>query len=392
MKPDRYRQIEGLFEQVLEQPPDARAAFLASACGGDPSLHAELVSLLSDHGRSGSFLEKPIVGDLSPVLARLHAAALAGTTSQATDAEALTPVQIGPYRIAERLGQGGMGTVYRGIHVESDQSVAIKAVRLPSAVMLHSIRREIRALAQIRHPGIVRILDEGIDEGLPWYAMELLQGTTLRHFAADLRERGSGPEAVPPTRRMQPSPDFEMAPRWWTESLEVVPRPEEPSIFGDTAPAPASRVPQPDVDRSRPPLLSGRPPAAGGCLDQVLTLVRRICGPLAFLHGEGVVHRDLKPDNIFVRLDGTPVLVDFGLTTQFSGHVSRESFELAGTFEGTAAYMAPEQIRGEFVDARADLYALGCILYELVTGQKPFTGRNLEAVLWLDLEAAPLRP
>ncbi|WP_170229363.1 serine/threonine-protein kinase PknK [Polyangium fumosum] len=108
-------------------------------------------------------------------------------------------------------------------------------------------------------------------------------------------------------------------------------------------------------------------------LVHLLTLVRRLCAPLAYLHGEGLVHRDLKPGNVFLQDDDRPVLVDLGIATRFGGAAGREELDI-GTWAGTFAYMAPEQLRGELVDARADLYALGCILHECVTGKPPFVG------------------
>src|SRR5205085_1053735 len=127
-------------------------------------------------------------------------------------------------------------------------------------------------------------------------------------------------------------------------------------------------------------------------LAAILTLVQELCAPLAYLHGEGLVHRDLKPDNVLVRPNGQPVLMDFGLVTQFTGEVQRERLQVEGEISGTLAYMAPEQIRGEPVDARADLYSLGCILYELLVGHPPFLARSERELLREHLESVPLAP
>jgi eukaryotic-like serine/threonine-protein kinase len=287
------------------------------------------------------------------------------------------PKQLGAYLVAECLGQGGMGVVYRAQHRLSGQWVAVKTVRVPHEGLLQSIRREIHALGRLAHPGIVRILDEGIENGMPWYAMELLEGVTLRYFS-----------------RLQPTQHG----GWWTRSLSsesarpapdngsCQPQPSAASTVAEGLKAPRNR-------RDATPTLASRPASqlSAQSLRAILTRICRLCTPLAFLHGEGIVHRDLKPENVLIRPDGTPVLVDFGLLSQFAGELSREALELTTT-AGTAAYMAPEQARGELVDARADLYALGCILYELLVGRPPFVGKLPAQILQQHLLRCPQPP
>ncbi|MFC1853003.1 tetratricopeptide repeat protein [candidate division CSSED10-310 bacterium] len=124
----------------------------------------------------------------------------------------------------------------------------------------------------------------------------------------------------------------------------------------------------------------------------ILNIFHGLCFSLAYLHGEGIVHRDLKPENVLVNENGMPVIVDFGLYHQYGGSMSRETLEVEGWARGTAAYMAPEQIRGELVDARADIYALGCMLYEFLTRRQVFTGKSIRAVLRQHLEVDPTPP
>ncbi|HEX5098739.1 MAG TPA: protein kinase [Polyangiaceae bacterium] len=239
------------------------------------------------------------------------------------------PTRIGPYDIVGLLGEGGVGVVYRARHQTTGQSVALKTVRVRATAHLSSVRREILALHRLKHPGIVRFCDGGVFEGRPWYAMELLDGCTL------LQTIG-GSQA-----------DY------------------------STIPSLAYASPPRSERRSSPPPRLQRP-AAGGHLEELLTLFRLLCAPLAYLHGEGIVHRDIKPSNVFIRPDGTPVLMDFGLVGRWRGALGREILEDTQTFGGTLVYMAPEQIRGELGDARSDLYALGCTLYEALTGMVPF--------------------
>ncbi|MBI2390751.1 MAG: AAA family ATPase [Deltaproteobacteria bacterium] len=232
------------------------------------------------------------------------------------------PSEVGPFVVSRELARGGMSVVYVAHPRGGGPEVALKTVRVPDEVYLASMRREIHALSRLRHPGVVRIVAEGLNEGVPWYAMEYLEGETL----ADLRAKlWSGPSRA----------------------------------------------------------------AAGGQLDRVLAIVRRLCAPLAFLHGEGVVHCDLKPQNVILRAGDHPVLVDFGLAWRAAGLVGREVAAAATKLVGTPAYMAPEQIRLEPIDPRTDLYALGCVLYELITGRPPFEGHD---VLVRHLTSEPLPP
>jgi len=257
---------------------------------------------------------------------------------------------IGSYRIVDQLGQGGMGVVYRARHVSSEQMVALKTVRVPAPRWLASIRREVQALTRIRHPGIVRILDHGVQDGRPWYAMDLLEGETLRQYCARVWS---------PYRRSSSSPPSPTERASVTEGLEA------------DAPE-ASFAQRPRVYDSS---LVGPPPAAAGELRPTLLVFHRLFSTLAFLHGEGLVNCDLKPENVLI-VKGEPILIDFGLTAHDS-RAGRELLDSQRGLIGTVPYMSPEQIRGEFVDARSDLYSAGCMLYELLTGEPPFSGAGV---------------
>ncbi|MBI2566001.1 MAG: protein kinase [Candidatus Schekmanbacteria bacterium] len=229
---------------------------------------------------------------------------------------------LGPFVAVAAIGQGGMGVVYAAVDRRTGERVALKTVRCAGRGAAGAMRREIRALAELQHPGIVHIRGHGFDGGQPWYAMDLVEGKSL-------------------------------------------------STLGRSAVTSA-----------------GRPLAAGWPRD-LLTVIRRLCLPLAYLHGNGFVHCDLKPGNVIVRSDLVPVLVDFGVIATFAGKANRERLLADASSGGTLTYMAPEQIRGGLLDARADLYSLGCMIYELVAGQPPFVAASAQDVVLAHLSAAP---
>ncbi len=231
------------------------------------------------------------------------------------------------YRILELLGYGGMGIVYRALHLASGEHVALKTIHVNTQGALASLRREIHALSRVVHPGVVRILDQGIADGRPWYSMELIEGQTLDEHLRALHGDGG--------RRRTPT--------------------------------------------SMPSLV------------KTFGILSALCGTLAFLHGQGFVHCDLTPRNVVVKPDGTPVLVDFGLALQ-SERLGRDLLDALALGGGTLPYMAPEQIRGGMLDPRADLYALGCILYQAVTGAPPFQSRSTLKLVMQHFDEAPVAP
>lgn len=256
-----------------------------------------------------------------------------------------------------------MGVVYRARRVDSDQVVALKTVKVLSGWLLESIRREIHALTLIEHPGVVRILEHGVHEERPWYTMDLLEGETLRAYLQRIWS---------PFRQSSPPPVT-------TEQLSVT----EPVTATRTAALLGDATWSRQVARWQQPR---SPLPAAGELQTVLRIMRDLCATLGFLHGEGVINRDLKPENVLI-VRGDPILIDFGLTTL---NLPRETLDFAGIPAGTVPYMSPEQLRGELVDARGDLYSFGCILYEALSGAPPFAG-TASAVRAQHLAHAPAR-
>jgi eukaryotic-like serine/threonine-protein kinase len=253
------------------------------------------------------------------------------------------PTHIGPYRVLHELGRGGMGVVYRAAR-EDGPELALKMPSKDLSQVFGALRREIHALGRLRHPGVVRILDEGVEQGVPWYAMELLHGQSLDH-ALDLDAAASEKTA---------------------EALDI-----RDGAYGRAVPQRAN---------------------VRADLPRALTLMYRLARVLAYVHSRGIVHRDLKPGNVFVRSGDRPVLVDFGLVAHFQALTGREVLEVTGRPTGTALYVAPEQARGELVDARADLYSFGIMLYEIIAGRPPFDGNSVSDIFRKHIHDQPVRP
>lgn len=280
------------------------------------------------------------------------------------------PSTIGVFRILSELGRGGAGVVYRAEHLQTGEAIALKTVTVHKEALLGSIRREIRLLARLHHPSIVRICGEGIADGVPWYAMELVEGVDLLTDWISLAQRVA-PHS--PWALANPAPKEDLG----FEGL----------IGGDVLWSADEEI-APVMEEAPPE----RPTLTPALLEGLVSRIIPLCDALAYLHGEGLVHCDLKPQNVLIRTDGRPVLMDFGIAARFGGDVSREVLDTEWGVAGTVGYMPPEQIRHELLDARADLYALGCLLYQLLTGELPFQAADLKEMLEEQLSGMPPAP
>ena len=331
MKRERWLRAKELLAELSDVPADERTAWIAKACGGDAGLQAELERLAALEAEADGYFDE------------------LGTTLAGIDPTA--PEQVGVYRIAGEIGHGGMGTVYLGERNDGqfDQSVAIKVVRgSVSDSMLARFRDERRFLARLNHPGIAYLLDGGsLADGRPYFIMEYVQGEQITDHA-DHRH------------------------------LDV---------------------------RAR------------------LGLFREVCAAVAHAHRNLIIHRDLKPGNVMVQEDdqGQPSvkLLDFGIARIVekdlvdalddpgehtagdpaahalpAGAMTARARTKHGERLLTPRYAAPEQIRGEQATTSSDVYALGLLLHELLTGTHPFatdvsTAQEMQQAI---LEGAPARP
>ena len=237
------------------------------------------------------------------------------------------------YEILERIGRGGMGVVYRARQRSLNRLVAVKMIRvgdLASPAALGRFRREAEAAAKLDHANIVPIYEVGEQEANPFLVMRLVEGVSLAHRAHDFALVGL----------------FDSNPR---------------ACVAQTSP--------PQVKIAR--------------------LMATVARAVHYAHERGVLHRDLKPSNILLDQDGSPHLTDFGIAKLMD-----EETALTQTAEllGTPSYMAPEQAAGKPISRSADIYSLGAILYELLTGRPPFEGRRPVEILRRVMEQEPTHP
>ncbi len=311
-KAERWRRIEALFHEALERAEGERSAFLEGACDGDAGLRLEVESLLAAESAEDR-IERAVAGGI--VLAAEE------------DAEASTeaiPQRIGPYRLLEEIGRGGLGTVYLAERDEPFRmQAALKLVRrgLDTEEIMARLRQERQILARLDHPNIARLLDGGsTEDGRPYFVMERVQGEPIDLWCA---------------RR-------------------------------------------------------------GTALLERIDLFVTACGAVQYAHQSLVVHRDLKPSNLLVTEDGVPKLLDFGIAKlldpedlALAALATRAEMRLL-----TPAYASPEQIQGLPLTTATDVYSLGVLLYQLLTGCHPYplTGRTAAALEREILASEPLPP
>ncbi len=345
----------------------------------------------------------------------------------------MPPRVIGPYRVLETLGAGGAGTVYRAIDRRTGESAALKLLSTGPALDPRAARRlarEFETLHDLAHPNVVRVFDTGVFHGYPYLAMELVEGLTLRQYLSlssdDLarggnrssgshsvdgffplaggRVEGGAEEVFDPWSDLDDDSVTDVGPRAFDLSRYATEMPSEELDDYEDGPesvrALADRADEPDTHTGvglvavepdvawELPLLGksaakaqpqripdaelvalNRPQRVGRLTDAVLQL----CQALAYIHAHGLIHRDLKPTNVMVDEDHIVRLMDFGLAKYLADDTGVTA---NGRLVGTFRYMAPEQILGEAIDARADLYSLGVILYELLAGRPPFDART----------------
>ncbi len=326
ISPERWQRLASILDDALDLPPEARAAFLDTACGGDPALRTEIEALIAADEAAGGFLDDS-AADFAATLLEDIERVTAGP-------DPAFGQSVGPYRLVGALGQGGMGMVYLAERADGqfEQQVALKLIRpgMDRREILRRFLQERQILARLQHPGIARLLDGGMtEEGQPYFAMEYVEGEPVTAYC--------------------------------------------------------------DAHRCD--------------LDARLHLFLDIAEAVAFAHRNLVVHRDLKPSNILVTEDDTGragegvsrvKLLDFGIAKLLHKDDAEETLieTQMGLRVMTPEYAAPEQARGDPVTTSTDIYALGVVLYELLTGHRPyaFERRSAGEMERVICETEPPRP
>ncbi len=303
MTPTAWRRVKAIFDEAADKSPAERLAFIIEASGGDATLIEEVESLLRSHDSAGDFIEAQAGGALR------------------------TGASIGPYRIVQVIGEGGMGVVYQAVRVDDlyRKLVALKVVRLGvcSPLALRRFQTERHILAHLDHPNIAKLLDGGTtSEGQPYFVMDFIAGTPIDEYCE--REKLS--------------------------------------------------------------------------LRKRLELFLTVCSAVQYAHQNFIVHRDIKPSNIMVTEDGAIRLLDFGIAKLLDPDASGEGGSDRDTTSGfqmmTPEFASPEQLSGLRVTAASDTWALGVLLYAMLTGTRPFEfpSRSVHDVYEVIRRGEPRRP
>jgi serine/threonine protein kinase/Tfp pilus assembly protein PilF len=286
--------------------------------------------------------------------------------------------RIGDFEIVRELGRGGMGVVYEARQRSLNRQVALKVLSTGLGLTTKAVmrfKREAEAAAKLHHTNIVPIYSTGDENGVPYYAMELVDGPSLDQVIRQLHN-GS---ASAPNGSLDSTDDAS------DEQQNVV-----PNWIADTI---GYEMPKPDGTASVSNSDSGSTSSIGSgstFYDNAARMISDVADALAHAHDQGVIHRDIKPSNLLLSRDGRLSINDFGLARM----LEQPGMTMTGEFMGSPAYMSPEQITAGRIplDHRTDIYSLGTTLYELLTLQRPFAGQQRDQVLSQIIHKDPSPP
>jgi serine/threonine protein kinase/Tfp pilus assembly protein PilF len=307
MNDSDYSRVKEIFCQAIELPIADRDLFLDQQCGENQKLRASVLDLLAADAQ-------PLVEDFPEFTSMVD-------SYQDAQRQSWIGRQLGPYKLLEHIGQGGMGDVYRAVRTtDFTTEVAVKIARFHhlTPASLQRFRDEIRFQADLgKHQNIAAIFDAGEADGHPYFVMEYITGVRIDQYC-DQRQLTT---------------------------------------------------------------------------EQRIELFCQVCQAVQYAHQNAVIHRDLKPANILVTEDGRPILIDFGIAKLVSAEADAHT-HASHPAAYTPDYASPEQVRAESLTTATDIYSLGIILYELLTGHRPYSLDSTRSDLLVRqiLESTPLTP
>ncbi len=384
-RPEQIAEAEGTFDALVYEV----ATKLES---GEP---VDLDAIAVDHPEHADRLRK-----LLPTLQAMAELGHSGTASLAAPPESGRPAEpksgvLGDYRILREIGRGGMGVVYEAEQVSLGRTVALKV--LPFAAVLDPkhlkrFQNEARAAASLRHPNIVQVHSVGCEGAVHFYAMDYVEGQTLAEVIRDLRrieglDEGEvgGQKAEVGGRKAEVGKRDGQAESGLAESLAS--GQFAPPKGGSDPNAPSAAYAQettPDgADKTgrsaQTPISTERSTKSPAYFRSIAEIGVQVARALDHAHEQGVIHRDVKPSNVILDVEGKAWVTDFGLARIETD----ATLTISGDLLGTVRYMSPEQALAKriVVDHRTDVYSLGVTLYELLTLQPAFTGQDREELL-----------